>query len=606
MSEKLKDKLSRVSNGPGVYIMKNADGQVIYVGKARNLKSRLATYFIRNGHTDAKTNLLKKQIDDFETILTPSEQEALLLESNLIKRHRPKYNVILKDDKRYPVLRLDTGNPYPNLTVVRKIENDDAIYFGPYSSAAALNKTVNIINKTFKLRKCRAAKFTNRTRPCLHCQMNRCLAPCCLDVDTTTYGDMVKEVILFLNGRTPELIKKIKIEMISAAEKQAFERAASLRDKLFALERVLEKQAAVTSDRVDRDVVGLARTEQWAVITLLFVRGGYLLGSRHFEFKETFGSDADIIDSFLWQYYERAPLIPKEILIPRPVENATLHEERLTKTRGKRVMLRCPQRGEKVRLTKMAADNAENRLREMIAAALSDQQLLDRLRRRLRLSRSPHLIECFDNSNLSGKHPVSGMVVFKDGKAHKSAYRKYALNMSTPDDYAYMAEVLSRRFGKKSRSETLPDLLMVDGGKGQLNIALNILTSLGLETQMDVLGIAKKEKQMQETQDKIFLPGRANPINFGKDGDLLLFLQRVRDEAHRYAVSFHRQRRRVSAIASELDKISGVGKKRKQILLKHFGSVKKIRDASLDEINAVPGLSRSVAENIQNRLSKKI
>ncbi|MBN1932723.1 MAG: excinuclease ABC subunit UvrC [Desulfobacterales bacterium] len=597
------EKLSRVSSEPGVYLMKDAADNIIYVGKARNLKKRLTSYFGISGQFDGKTVALIKQVSDFETIITGTEKEALILESNLIKHHRPRYNVILKDDKRYPSLRLDTKQPYPNLSIVRKTENNGALYFGPFSSAQAVRETLRIINKTFKLRKCKSQTFKNRVRPCLNYQMGLCLAPCCLDVDKSQYNEIVKEVIAFLKGKTPELIRKIKADMTAAAEARDYEAAAVLRDKMYALGKTIEKQISVTTDFKDRDVIGLAKSNEFSIITILFVRGGFILGSRHFRFKETMSTDAEMLGSFIKQYYETSNFVPKEIIVPILPEDSTLISDWLKSIKGTKVNILQPQRGEKALLLKMADQNAENELKEMIISIESDTDLLFRLSKVLQMDKIPRQIECLDNSNISGTEAVAGIVVFKDGKPDKRFYRKYKIkSVVKQNDYAYMAEVLKRRYKKAENSEHFPDLLMVDGGKGQLNIAVSVTKSLGLEDKFEVIGIAKKDEKKGETQDKIYKPGRTNPLNFGREGELLLFLQRVRDEAHRFAISFHRKRRAKKSMASILDTIPGVGKKRKVMLLKHFGSIKKIRAATLDEISAVPGINRTVAQAVQKAL----
>jgi excinuclease ABC subunit C len=606
----VKDKLVKVSSQPGVYLMKDAHDKVIYVGKARSLKKRLASYFARIGNStsrmDMKTEILIRKISDFDTIITHTEKEALILESNLIKRYRPRYNVILKDDKRYPSLRLDINNPYPNLTVVRKIAKNDALYFGPFSSSAAVHKTLKIIHKTFRLRKCKQKDFSSRTRPCLNYQIASCLGPCCLDVDNKIYDDIVKEVILFLRGRTPDLIKKIKQEMISVANLHDYEKAAVLRDKMFALEQTLEKQVAVTNDFKDRDVLGIARSDKNSMFTLLFIRSGFLIGTRNFKFSETMSTESEMIGAFIRQYYDTTRFVPKEILIPTPLEDAFLTEEMLSKIKKQKVRIMSPKRGEKVRLIKMACQNAKNSLRELIAEVSKDIQLLVRLQQRLKMDRIPFRIECFDNSSISGKDAVSCMVVFEKGKPNKSLYRKYRLKTAiAQDDYACMAEVLNRRYGKGKTSEPHPDILMVDGGKGQLSIAVAVLTSLKLEKKIQLISIAKKNDKKGEIQDKIYKSGQANPVNLGREGDLILFLERIRDESHRFAISFHRKRRSKTLMHSSLDSIQGVGEKRKLILLKHFKSIKKIRAATLEELNALPGISYNIAEKIKNSLNAR-
>jgi len=607
----IKDKLAKVSSKPGVYLMKDVHGKVIYVGKARILKKRLASYFARienrRSRLDMKTEILIRNISNFDTIITDSEKEALILESNLIKRYKPRYNVILKDDKRYPSLRLDIKNPFPNLAVVRKIAKDGALYFGPFSSSGAVQKTLKIIHKTFKLRKCKQKDFNRRTRPCLNYQIESCLAPCCLDVDNKIYDDIVKEVILFLKGRTPDLIKKIKQEMISAANVHDYEKAAVLRDKMFALEQTLEKQVAVTNDFKDRDVLGIARSDENSIVTLLFIRSGFLIGTKNFKFSETMSTKSEMIGAFIRQYYDTIRFVPKEVLVPAPLEDVILTEEMLSKIKGKKVKVLSPKRGEKARLVEMACQNAKNSLRELITEVSIDTQLLIRLQQRLKMDRLPFRIECFDNSSISGRDAVSCMVVFEKGKPNKSLYRKYRLKTAlAKDDYACMAEVLNRRYGKKGNtSEPYPDILMVDGGKGQLNIAVSILTSLKLENKIQLISIAKRIEEKGEMQDKIYKPGQANPVNLGRERDLILFLERIRDEAHRFAISFHRKQRSKTLMHSSLDSIQGVGKKRKLILFKHFKSVKKIRAATLEELSALPGISYNIAKKIKDSLNSE-
>ncbi|MGD9384285.1 MAG: excinuclease ABC subunit UvrC [Desulfobacterales bacterium] len=604
----IQDTLARVSSGPGVYVMKDAEDRVIYVGKARNLKKRLASYFTRARtgplHPDIKTGILVKKISNFETIITDTEKEALILESNLIKRYRPRYNVILKDDKRYPSLRLNVTNPYPNLTVVRKIKKDGDLYFGPFSSSAAVRETLKIIHKTFKLRKCKTKDFKNRSRPCINYQMGACLAPCCLDVDKDRYHEIVKEVILFLNGRTPDLIQKIKKKMISAAHKQDYEKAAVLRDKMFALEQVIEKQVAVTTDFKDRDVIGIAGFHEHVMITVLFVRSGFLLGTRHFNFSDIMSTQEEMLGAFIRQYYEDAPFVPKEVLIPVPLEDAFLLEELLSGIKGKNVSILRPKKGEKLRLVKLASQNAENRLKEFRASAAMDMEILVQLKKRLKMDKMPQRIECFDISSISGTEAVAGMVVFEKGKENTSLFRKYRIkSVDVQDDYSCMAEVLKRRYGKGERSKPYPDMLMVDGGKGQLNIAVSVIESLKPEPTFQIISIAKKNESKGETQDKIYKPGQVNPVNMGRGGELLLFLEKIRDKSHEFAISFHRQRRGRKFIRSALDSIPGVGKKRKATLLKHFKSIKKIRAATLEELSALPGMNRNVAESVKNTLN---
>lgn len=601
MPDGLINKYSRVPSFPGVYLMKNTHGQIIYVGKAGNLKKRLSAYFNRPVPMNMKTGVLVRQITDFDIIITSTEKEALILESNLIKRHRPRYNVLLKDDKRYPVLRLDIKHPYPNLTIARKIQNDGALYFGPYASPNAVRKTLKFIHKTFKLRKCRSKDVKPRTRPCLHCQIEGCLAPCCMDVNPQDYGQIVKEVVLFLKGKTPELINDIKNDMLKASDEQEFEKASKLRDKMLALKTTLEKQVTVTTDFIDRDVLGIAGKHGNFVITQLVIRSGFLVGSHSYDFIDDLATGVEILDAFVKQHYETSHFIPKELLLPFEIEEIPLLEEWLGSHKNQKVSILSPQRGEKARLIEMATQNAESTLDELIASKFSEEDILLRLGKCLQMDRVPERIECFDNSNLSGSEPVSAMVVFEHLKPKKSAYRKFRIKTVTePNDYAYMEEVLKRRFGRKEQPDSLPDLLMVDGGKGQLGIAVSVLKNLDLAGRFYLIGISKKDQNRGETKDKIYIPGRVNPIN--TPADLLLFFQRIRDEAHRFAITFHRKRRKKAALHSILDEIPGIGKKRKQALVKYFGSMSKIREATLEQLNLVPELNKTIAEAVYKAL----
>lgn len=600
------EKLALVPRSPGVYLMKNSGGKVIYVGKAADLKNRLGSYFSKSARLDAKTGVLVKHIADFETVLTASEAEALILESNLIKRHRPRYNVILKDDKRYPSLRIDLNQKYPNLTIVRKTRKDGALYFGPYASAGAVRQTLKMIHRMFKLRKCRTARVKPRARPCLNYQIGACMAPCCHDVDQEEYRKIVNEVRMFLQGRTPDLIRRIKSEMQEAAESRDFEKAARLRDKMYALEKTLEKQVAVTTDFVDRDVIAIRRSNEKAVVMLLKVRNGYMQGMRDFLFADDMSADEEILGSFIKQYYTESQFIPDEILTGMKLPDMDLYGKWLSELRGRKAVLHAPVRGEKARLVRMAGENAGKRLEALAKENDSVSRLLSGLEKRLSLMRYPRRIECVDNSGLFGTDLVAGLVVFEDGEPKKSDYRHYRIKeVSAQDDYGCMREVLRRRFADKKGKETMPepDLLIVDGGKGQLNIAVAVLKELGLTGRFDVTGIAKKNEARGEQEDKIYLPGRANPVNFQKNKEELFLLQRIRDEAHRRAVSFHRKRRSSRSFKSVLDDIPGIGKKRKEVLLKNYASIDAIRKAPVEELAALPGMTKKAAESVRSDLS---
>ncbi len=599
MKKGLKERLRDVPSAPGVYLMKDATGHILYIGKARDLKKRIASYFRDTGPEDLKTTLLIEKITSFDTILTNTEKEAFILESNLIKRHRPRYNVIFRDDKRYPCLRLNIKSPYPNLTVARKIEKDGALYFGPFPSAADVRETLKVIHRTLKIRKCKSSKLKRRERPCLNYQMGRCLGPCSQRIDPEEYAAIVNEVILFLHGRTPELIRNLKKQMTFAAAQQDFEKAASHRDRLFALERTLEKQVATTTDFKDRDVVGMARHGKAALMMVLFIRSGFLLGNRPFYLSETVASDAEMITAFIKQYYEDAPFIPEEVLLPVLPEDQAFLEERLGELKGGKVRLMVPQRGERTKLIRMAEQNARQRLKEALVTALGKQELLDRVQRCLALERRPEHIECFDLSNIAGAEGVGSMVVFARGSPAPWAYRKYRIrSASCGDDYAMLSEVLTRRYQKGDTRDSLPDLLIVDGGKGQLNRAIAVLKGLGLYGLFDVIGIAKRDPERRETEDKVYKPGRKNPVDLKKDPKVLRLLQRIRDEAHRSVITYHRKRCLMTYRRSILEGIPGVGKTRRARLLKHFGSLKRMKAASAEALAVVPGMTRQAAEAV--------
>ncbi|MDY6839379.1 MAG: excinuclease ABC subunit UvrC [Thermodesulfobacteriota bacterium] len=605
MTEEIEKKLAALPSSPGVYLMRDAKGRVLYVGKARHLKRRVTSYFRKAAGKNLKTRVLMDKTAGVDTIVTHTEKEALLLESNLIKKHRPRYNVILKDDKRYPCLRLDVRNPYPNLTVVRKPKKDGALYFGPFASAGAVRKTLKWIHRTFKLRKCKGNSPQQRERPCLNFQMGLCLGPCSLPVNPHRYEAEVQKVVLFLKGRMPELVKSVKDEMEGAAARQEFEEAAAHRDRLFALEKTLEKQVAFSADFKDRDVVGMARQNHNALMMALFVRQGFFMGSRPFFLPETLASDKELISSFVKQYYGNAPFIPKEVLLPTEPEDGVLLEEWLGEMKGERVYIMTPQRGEKARLLEMAVQNAEKSLAEHLSAPVVEEGMGNRIQKRLGLKSCPERIECFDLSNIAGTGAVGAMVVFERGRNAPQKYRRYRIKKAVEaDDYAMLREVLTRRYGPGKAGTSLPDLLMVDGGKGHLNVAESVLRGLGLHGSFDLISIAKKSMEHGETEDKIYRPGRKNPVNFRRDPTALLFLQRIRDEAHRYVITYHRKRRLMTYRRSALEGIPGIGPKRRSQLLRHFGSMKGIRAASVEELRAVSGMTAPAAQSLFEALRK--
>ncbi|MBW1649798.1 MAG: excinuclease ABC subunit UvrC [Deltaproteobacteria bacterium] len=605
-SNNITEKLKNISDSSGVYLMKDKKGIIIYIGKALNLKKRLYSYFNNSTKQEIKTKLLINKTSDFEVIITKTEQEALILESNLIKRHQPKYNVILKDDKRYPCLKLNIKDKWPRLAIARKIEKDGAIYFGPFASGSAVKRTLKFIDKNFKLRKCRSKKIEIRKRACLNFQMNICFAPCQNRISVVEYHNIIKETILFLKGKTPELIKKITSDMQKAAQLKKYEKAVKLRDKKFAIEKTLEKQLISNTDLIDRDVIGIAGNHQLYIINILYIRAGRLVGTKHFEFNNTIYQKQEILSSFIRQYYEKEPFIPKQILIPANIKDKKSNEQLLFKFKQKKVKILCYKKGDKAGLIKTAVTNAENILQQKLASNKNITNNLIKLKEILKINNIPNRIECFDNSNTSGTNPVSAMVVFINGKQEKKAYRKYKIKTKENNDCAYMAEVLKRRFLPQKNKKTLPDLLILDGGKGQLNTAISVLEQLGIKNKFQVIGIAKKDEAKGEIEDKIYKHLKANPVNFGANKQTLSFLQQIRDEAHRFTVSFHRNLRKRKTITSQLDNIYGIGKKRKALLLKHYKSVKKIKNADTQDIQKVLKINQEAASRIKTALSDRV
>ncbi len=597
------EKFRSTPTDPGVYLMMDKSGTIIYVGKAGNLRKRLASYFTRESGHDLKTALLIKKIRDFKLMVTSTEHEALILESTLIKKHRPRYNVVLKDGKNYPCLKIDTAQPFPALEVVRKIKNDGALYFGPYSSAYSVRSTLKQVNRIFRLRKCKKNQFKNRSRPCLNFQIKSCLGLCCNAVTKDSYAEIINDVVLFLKGRAPELIRRLKKEMKDAASLERFEKAAQLRDTIFAVEKILEKQVAVTADRGDRDVIVAAGDRGKAIVTLLFVRSGNLVGSRHYPFEMEIATLPEILNAFIKQYYSNQLFIPDQVLISHAIEDSALLETEITLKKGKKVSLRVPVRGEKKRIIEMALLNAVTELKSLLSKESEIREILLSLQKMLRMDNYPGRIECFDNSNIAGTDPVSAMAVFTRGVPDKGQYRKYIIKtVPRHDDYAYMTEVLRRRFNNKKSSTVLPDLLMVDGGKGQLSMALAVVDSLGLTGQFQIIGLAKKDPEKGEADDKIYLPGRSNPVNINQGKKALFLLQRLRNEAHRFAITFQRKRRSKRGSASILDTVPGIGNKRKKVLLKTYKGITRMKKADTDELAALPGMTRQAAEALAKAL----
>jgi excinuclease ABC subunit C len=596
---------------PGVYLMKDAQGKIIYIGKANNLKSRVSSYFTGKD-TRPMAPFLMARVSGIEFVTTATEKEALILENNLIKKHRPRYNVVLRDDKTYYHLSLDPTEKYPRLQLARKRVNNAALYFGPYPSGLAAKETLRFVQQVFPLRSCRNRDFKLRARPCLEYQIGRCLAPCSGMICEEDYRKLTESAVLFMKGRSRELISDLKKQMADAANELNYEEAVRLRDRIGALEHSLEKQNVDYGAKIDQDIVGHYAQDNNYQLCILFVRGGKLLGSKSFTTIKLKTNIDEVISSCLTQYYHGESDIPDEIIMPVHLPDEYLIAQWLSEKKGKRVTLTIPSRGAKNALLDMANDNACSLWEAANKKEESKTVTLEILKEKLSLSKLPRRVECYDISNIGGKHAVGSMIVFQDGEPDKKSYRRYRIKtLNDPDDYGMMYEVLSRRF---QGQEAPPDLLIVDGGKGQLNIALSVCRDLNVK--VEAIGLAKEErafiganglvkKKLAKTEDRVYLPGRKDPIFLTSYPSALALLQRVRDEAHRFAIRYHRQLKQKSDLKSALDGISDIGSKRKTALLKHFGSVKNVKGASLEDLQNVPGISKNLAQKIYKGLANK-
>lgn len=583
------DKLKTLPDAPGVYLMKDANGKIIYVGKARVLKNRVRQYFQANKNHGAKVKAMVAKVDDFETIVTASEVEALILECNLIKKYRPRYNISLKDDKSYPYLRL-TAEDFPRIILTRRIVHDGSRYFGPYTSGLAVKETLQLLRKIFPLRTCKS--FAKR--PCLEFHLKRCLAPCVEKISREDYMHFVKAAEKFLEGRTAQIERELSAQMNEAAEVLDFERAARLRDILIAVRKVVEKQKII-SDTGDADAIGLARLDGKTCAQIFFVRDGkvtgresFLLGGANDE------SDAQAVTEFIKQYYSRAQLTATEILLPTELDDAKVISEWL----GAKLIV--PKRGIKRSLVEMANQNAEKFLAEESARReLKNAQTLgaiEELKNFLHLPKLPRRMECFDISHIQGAETVASMVVFADGVPDKKSYRRFKIRTTEgkPDDFLSMREVTSRRY---TATDNLPDLIVIDGGQGQLNSALEIIRGAG--HQVPVIGLAKQF-------ELIFVEGSSIPVELPRDSQALKLMQRIRDEAHRFAITYHRKLRRKRNLKSELDSVAGIGVKRRTELLKHFGTLTRIKAATLEELVAVPSMTKTAATALKEFFAAQI
>ena len=589
--------LATVSHGPGVYQMLGRT-RVLYVGKARDLRKRLSQYAHFNGPAHAKTAVMLSHVQRVETILTTTEKEALILEASLIKQHRPRYNVILRDDKNYPLIKVTTREEWPRVVVTRRRLRDGNRYFGPYASSTAMRSTLQMLYNQFPLRRCKTVR--ERSRPCLNFQMGRCLAPCAGRVDAADYQRMVRDVLLILEGRTDQVVGELTARMEQAAEALRFEQAAVYRDQIRALARTTEHQAIVADHHLDQDVFGIHRQDASVGIALLFVRGGMITGAQTFFLPEPLGEDDSLLSQTILQYYSTERQPPRELLLPFALEDAEPIGERLAELREGPVALLAPQRGKRMQLMQMAAANAAQIFSERAKKEQSWATLAAALQARLRLERQPEVIECVDISNLQGKQAVGSLVSFVHGDKAAGRYRHYRIrSQDTPDDYAMMGEVLARRLEKGLERDDLPDLLLLDGGKGQLQVAVAALARFDLGGRIDLVAIAKEKA---EEGEKLFRPGRKNPVLLPAHSPVLLYLMRIRDEAHRFGITFHRRLRGREQLQSRLDAIEGIGPKRKQQLLRTLGSLRRVAEADLDTLAAVPGIGPELARQIHTSL----
>ena len=585
---------------PGVYLFKDSAGGILYVGKAKDLRKRVRTYF-QGREQDAKISIMLSRVAEVDHIATRTEKEAFILEDALIKEHRPRYNVKLRDDKRYPCLRLSVQDRFPRLSVVRKTRQDGSLYFGPFPSSTSMRETLRAIHKVFPLRACSPSQFTHRSRPCLNYQMKRCLAPCCRDVSEEEYGRIVDQVRLFLEGKSDRLAEELRRRMNEEVQALHFEEAARIRDRLAALERITEGQKVVSQGRSHRDAVALWRESGKVGIQVLFVRGGRLLGGRYFTMRDSGLPDQEFISSFLQQFYAEGKFIPQEIVVPMPLEDAALLEEILAEQGDKKVRIKHPRKGSTgYALLQMALENARGKL----IGGLQGEDIVQEMKERFHLAQSPHRIEGFDISNLGGGLAVGSMVAFEDGEPVRDRYRRYRIKtVEGIDDYAMIYEILLRRLRRAKDEKDLPDLILIDGGKGQLNIALEVLKELRIEG-VDALSLAKKREPGEE--EKVFLPHRKDPITLRGASSSSQLLQRVRDEAHRFAITYHKRLRDKEMVSSTLDGIPGIGKNRKRALLERFGGLEGVRQASMDELAEVPGMNSALAQTVWEHLHNSL
>lgn len=594
----LKEKIKRFPLFPGVYLMKDSKGQVIYVGKAKNLRNRVLNYFRKSGDNRLRVPYLLARLADIDYLVTDTEKEALILENNLIKKHRPLYNIYFRDDKTFYSLRLDLKEKFPRLAFVRKTRNDGALYFGPYASGRAMKITLRFLQKLFPFRVCSDNIFRHRSRPCLYYQIGRCAAPCVGLISAEDYRKLLNQLILFLRGRKSELLDSLNRQMREEAKKLEYEKAARTFAQAQAIEETLERQKINRLPRKDQDVIALARQGGEIVLQILSIREGKMTGGRAEYFPRSFPDDQEAISSFLVQFYGGERFIPDEIILPFVPQGVEVLKEFLEEKKGGKVSITVPAKGEKKRLLELAIKNAGLALQQRSAVSRL-KGILPQVQSQLGLKNLPRVVECFDISNLGGREAVGSMVVFREGRKSSDDYRRYRIRtLHQSDDYGMIFEVLCRRYERALEEGFSPDLVVVDGGKGQLNVALRVLGELGMDYP-DVVALAKeKKKGNHKVRDRIFLPGQKNALFLPADSAVLRFLMQIRDEAHRFAITYHKKIRRKERLTSFLDAIPGIGPTLKNRLLTHFQSLGAIKKASVKELASVKGISPKLAKGI--------
>jgi len=606
VNENLRRKLRNLPTEPGVYLFKDAEGELLYVGKARSLRSRVKSYFQRSRDGRLATFFIERNVSDVEFLVTRSEKEALLLENNLIKKMKPRYNLRLRDDKTFLSLRIDPREKFPRIVPTRKIRRDPregALYFGPYASAGAIRRTLRFLRSFVPLRDCKDSDFNSRTRPCMEYEIGRCSAPCVGLFSEQEYAADVDRAVRILRGDTRELIQTVRTEMAAAAGKQQFERAAALRDYLQSLEMSTERQEVDTKTLGNVDALGVHREAGLTEIVVLFARDGRIVRTAGFTYRHDLPDD-ELLAEFVQQFYSGARPVPEEVLLPTEAYGADALQEWLTEKRGSRVALRVPHRGEKARLLEMARENAR-----LTFLASTDQQqrnaaVLQTLRERLGLDKPPVRIECFDVSTTTGRDTVASCVEFRAGETRKSGYRHYRIKDADPgDEYASMREVITRRYKRRMEERDLPDLVVIDGGKGQWNVARQVFDELGVKG-VELIALAKGGRRGRGVmlgegeEERVFTSGSGLPVVMEQSSAENMLLQRIRDEAHRFAITYHRKRRGKTSLASELDAVPLLGRKRRQILLQRFGDLEGIRRATEKELASVEGIGPRSAREV--------